>query len=104
MQTYREWANLNDPEVHIHGPFEFATLNQRKTRDRVSIVDWHILVQQRAKYQDRPPLLSQGMSGLLAVNLTEPEYEPDLYQAEVQTRCMSLLAAISFEDNSVHDY
>jgi hypothetical protein len=37
LQTYREWVNFNDPAVYVHGPFEFATLNQRKTRDRVSL-------------------------------------------------------------------
>jgi hypothetical protein len=105
LQTYREWSNLNDPEVYIHGPFDFATRNQRKTRDLVSEVEWQILVQHKAKYNDSPPLLSQGKrSGLFSVNLTEPVYEHDLYHKDVHTRCMSLLSVISYKDNSVHDY
>jgi hypothetical protein len=104
LQTYREWVNFNDPAVYVHGPFEFATLNKRKTRDRVSLVDWQVLVQHKGKYHDAPPRITQGMSGRMAVNLTEPVYEPDLYLQEVQTRIMSLLMAIHHEDNTVHDY
>jgi hypothetical protein len=35
LVPYREWLNLSDPTVSLLGPFDFATINNCKTRDRI---------------------------------------------------------------------
>ena len=42
LVPFRMWANLTHEDTYIHGPFEFATINGRKSRDRVSLDDWKI--------------------------------------------------------------
>ena len=59
LVPYREWINLSDPSILIHGPFNFATLNNRKTRDRVSTTNWEILRSSSKLYDDSPPHLSK---------------------------------------------
>ena len=39
----RKWMNLTHLDTFIHGPFEFASIRGRKTRDRIDQVDWDIL-------------------------------------------------------------
>ena len=39
----RCWANLTHADTYIHGPFDFATVNGRKTRDRVDMEAWNAL-------------------------------------------------------------
>jgi hypothetical protein len=58
LVSYREWINISDPELTIHGPFNFATLNNRKTRDRISATDWKSLAESQAKYHNHAPQLS----------------------------------------------
>jgi len=43
LVPFRRWINLTHTDTYLHGPFEFATVNGRKTRDRVAQVDWDIL-------------------------------------------------------------
>jgi hypothetical protein len=38
-----KWINLTHLDTFIHGPFEFASVHGRKTRDHVSQVDWDVL-------------------------------------------------------------
>jgi hypothetical protein len=37
------WANLTHADTYIHGPFDFATVNGCKTRDRVDMEAWNAL-------------------------------------------------------------
>jgi hypothetical protein len=39
----RCWANLTHANTYIHGPFDFATVNGRETRDRVDMEAWNAL-------------------------------------------------------------
>jgi hypothetical protein len=57
LQTLRQWVHLTHEDVYLHGPFDFATVNGRKTRDRVSIDDWKILLSLRDSYHSTPPSL-----------------------------------------------
>ena len=57
LQTLRQWVHLTHEDVYLHGPFDFATVNGRKTRDRVSIDDWKILLSLRDSYHNTPPSL-----------------------------------------------
>ena len=40
---FRRWVNLTHTDTFIHGPFDFATVNGRRSRDRISRADWTIL-------------------------------------------------------------
>ncbi len=40
---YRKYINLIHLDTYIHGPFEFATINHRKSRDRICQSDWDVL-------------------------------------------------------------
>jgi hypothetical protein len=55
---FRQWVNLTHESVFIHGPFDFATINGRHTRDRISLDDWSILIQNASLYSNPPPKLS----------------------------------------------
>eukprot|EP00978_Attheya_sp_CCMP212_P035800 scaffold157897_cov33-Attheya_sp.AAC.1 len=46
LVPYREWVTLNPSDILLHGPFNVATKNNRKTRDRISQIDWDILTSQ----------------------------------------------------------
>ena len=43
LLPFRKWVNLTHHDTFIHGPFDFATVNGRKTRDRISQPDWDVL-------------------------------------------------------------
>ena len=45
-------------EIYINGPFNFATLNGRKTKDRISEFDWNKLIQSNDKYDHHSPALT----------------------------------------------
>ncbi|KAL3802962.1 hypothetical protein HJC23_011585, partial [Cyclotella cryptica] len=59
LHPYCQWVNLFHHATYIHGPFEFATINGRKTRDRISTSDWDILSQSSTRYDDAPPDLTR---------------------------------------------
>jgi hypothetical protein len=40
---FRKWLNICHMDTHIHGPFDFASVCGRKTRDRVAQIDWDVL-------------------------------------------------------------
>lgn len=49
------WLNINDPDVFIHGPFNFATINGRKSRDRIEQFDWDKLALLESTFQNKIP-------------------------------------------------
>jgi hypothetical protein len=58
LTPFSQWIHLSN-ESFIHGPFDFAVINGRKTRDRVSHSDWEtVLPHETAKYQNKPPRLN----------------------------------------------
>ena len=57
LTPYREWINIKDPATIIHGPFNFATINNRKTRDRISLREWEILAQSKHLYDNDRPII-----------------------------------------------
>jgi hypothetical protein len=54
-----QWVTLLNDANFIHGPFEFAVINGRATRDRISEPDWNQLILANSKYDDAPPDLSK---------------------------------------------
>jgi hypothetical protein len=43
LLPFQKWINLTHQDTFIHGPFDFASINGRKTWDRISQSDWDIL-------------------------------------------------------------
>ena len=73
LTQVRFWVKLDDPSVYIHGPFEFAIVNGRKTVDKIDEKDWKILKANSDKYHDDGPSLSS--KPLLFYNLYSPFVE-----------------------------
>ena len=57
LHPFCQWVNLLHTSTFIHGPFEFATINGRKTRDRIAVEDWQKLTVSSSKYDNAPPNL-----------------------------------------------
>ena len=43
LKPFSQWVRLTNADTYICGPFEFATINGRRTRDRVSEEHWKLL-------------------------------------------------------------
>jgi hypothetical protein len=55
LVPFRQLLNLTHTDTYIHGPFDFATVNGRKTRDRISQVDWGILALHSSMFHNAAP-------------------------------------------------
>jgi len=51
----RMYVHLLHEEVFIHGPFDFAMVNNPKTRDRISKKDWQVLASFSHLFQNPLP-------------------------------------------------
>jgi hypothetical protein len=51
----KKYVNLLHEDTFIHGPFNFATVHNRKTRDRISQEDWQILANHSHMFQNSIP-------------------------------------------------
>jgi hypothetical protein len=68
LVPYREWIHIDDHAIAIHGPFDFAKLNSRQTRDRVSTKDWLILSELQSLYQNQAPVITKR---IMHVDITQ---------------------------------
>ena len=55
LVPFCRWINLLHSGTILHGPFEFASVNGRKTRDRISPADWDALAKFSSLYQNPLP-------------------------------------------------
>ena len=55
LSPLRQWVTLTHEATYIHGPFDFAAIRGRKSRDRVDASDWQVLTQQKEMYSNLPP-------------------------------------------------
>ena len=51
----RKYVHLLHEDIFIHGPFDVATVNNRKTRDRISKLDWQVLASFSHRFQNPLP-------------------------------------------------
>jgi hypothetical protein len=65
-------VNIDDSEVSLHGPFDFATMNNRKTQDRISEKDWLVLGEREALYHNRAPKVT---TRAMHIDITQPIYK-----------------------------
>ena len=68
LVPYHLWISIFDPETYIHGPFNFAMRNGRQTRDRISKIDWDILISNKTKYSNDPPATSIHLSQVISLS------------------------------------
>ena len=97
LVPYREWINLSDTSIRLHGPFDFAILNHRKTRDRINTTDWAILRSLSKSYDNDPPNLTKLNETNILWN------QPIQLQGssnEVNTRTNQFLLALNHEINN----
>jgi hypothetical protein len=98
LVPYREWLNLSDPTITLWGPFEFATINQRKTRDRVLSTDWSQLQTMQAQYDNQAPVLRNRN---LMVDVSQPVYEIITKDAEISARCTAFMGKLELNDETL---
>lgn len=55
LRPFSKWVNLTHSSTYIHGPFDFATVNGIKTRDRLSEADVDVLIQHKSMYDNEHP-------------------------------------------------
>jgi hypothetical protein len=55
LLPFRKWLNITHTDTYIHGPFEFATIRGRKSRDRICQEDWDVLRQHTTMFQNPIP-------------------------------------------------
>ena len=55
LLPFRKWLNITHTDTYIHGPFEFATIRGRKTKDRICQEDWDVLRQHTTMFQNPLP-------------------------------------------------
>ena len=72
LVAYTEWINLLDPSNILHGPFDFAITNGRQTRDRISLIDWQLLISCSSKYDNDPPTISRQKSYFSSLSWNQP--------------------------------
>ena len=89
LRPFRQWARLTNADTYICGPFEFAVINGRKTRDRVPEDQWKILHKHSNMFANEVPSLQlpdysvhcnyfhssfedERIAHRVTVNLTEP--------------------------------
>jgi hypothetical protein len=101
LTPYREWVQLDDTSITLHGPFNFATMNNRKTRDRVAKADWLVLQDREAFYHNAAPKLS---TRIMHVDISQPSYENIKTDHEVQSRCQSFMFNMEFNDTTLKDF
>ena len=95
LTSYREWVNVRDEKVILHSPFNFATINDRQTRDKISIRDWTILAHLKQQYDNNPPQLTD-----VSINLTswnKPSMIGNNSNKEVNNRIKCFLHNLQYE-------
>ena len=85
LVPFCHWINLLHRGTLIHGPFEFASVNGRKTRDRISPADWDALAKFSSLYQNPLPRfdlplysihVDRGVHSTFAIKPMQMHYAP----------------------------
>jgi hypothetical protein len=101
LVPYREWINLSDPTVNLLGPFDFATINNRKTRDRVPGPQWSQLQAQKTRFDNDAPVLRNRA---MMIDVSQPIYETITTDTEVARRCTAFMGHLEVNDETLALY
>ncbi len=55
LTAFRQWIRITEPSTFIHGPFDFAIVHNRKTRDRIPQSAWDVLALRRDMFSNKVP-------------------------------------------------
>jgi hypothetical protein len=55
LRPIRCWVNLTHGNTYVHGPFDFATVRGRKTRDRIDQSSWDVLATKSSMFSNPVP-------------------------------------------------
>jgi hypothetical protein len=58
LLPFRQWVRLTNADTYIAGPFDFAIINNKKSRDRISIDQWNSLRQYSHLFSNEIPDIS----------------------------------------------
>jgi hypothetical protein len=101
LVPYREWLNLSDLTVSLLGPFDFTTINNRKTRDRVSGPQWSQLQAQKTKFDNDAPVLRNHA---MMIDISQSVYETIATDIEVVRRCTACMEHLEVNDETLALY
>ena len=57
LRPFSQWVRLTNGDTYICGPFNFADVNGRRTRDRISLDQWKILHESSHLFTNEVPSL-----------------------------------------------
>ena len=100
LVPYREYIQLKDPAVNLHGPFDFATINGYKSRDKISILDWNILRSLSKYYDNQAPVFRNNFISIAFDDTHIVETKND----EVGRRVTAFLGYLHHEDETLQSY
>ena len=55
LVPFTQWFHLFNESTYLHGPFDFASIDGRKTKDRIDRQHWQILASLTSKYDNEAP-------------------------------------------------
>ena len=58
LEPFQLWLRLTNQDTYITGPFDFAEINGKRTRDRVPLSQWRILHKHSAELGNEIPALN----------------------------------------------
>jgi hypothetical protein len=100
LVPFCEWVYLSQPNLLLHGPFNFATVHNRKTRDRISTTDWNLLIAAKDQYDSPPPQFSHNTVHIV----TTEQPITKISEPSVATRVESFMYNLHFEDDTLESY
>jgi hypothetical protein len=92
LVPFRRWINITHSDTFIHGPFDFAIVTARKTRDCISQIDWEILSKHQPLYSNPPPRFDLPSYSI--------HVDRNFHVAHLNTSCIQLLMAAAAENTN----
>jgi hypothetical protein len=91
---------LLQPDQVLHGPFNFLTLNNRKTRDPILTMDWNLLIATQEKHNHPPPQFCHPTAHVVTTE------QPITHHSEpsVAKQIEAFMFNIHFEDDTLQIY
>ncbi len=86
LVPFHRWINLTHSDTFIHGPFDFAIVEARKTCNRISQIDWDILSKNQPLYSNTPPRFDLPSYSI--------HVDWNFHVAHLNTSCIQLLMAV----------
>jgi hypothetical protein len=65
LKPYQEWINLHDNDTFLLGPFNFSTIQGRKTKDRIDISIWEQLQSLKHRFDNDVPSINVNLQGYI---------------------------------------